>query len=104
MAEHHDWLAHAGALLGLPETIVPAPDYINTFIGWRVDTARALLDHIEKTTGRNWVRALISSRAISECTIYGRFADEVHGGGGTRRFRQAAMPHALVPRDLPGNA
>jgi hypothetical protein len=82
MAEHHDWLAHAGALLGLPETIVPAPDYINTFIGWRVDTARALLDHIEKTAGRNWVRALISSRAISECTIYGRFADEVLAGEG----------------------
>ena len=54
MTEHHDWLAHAGTLLGLPETIAPAPDYINTFIGWRVDTARALLDHIERTTGRNW--------------------------------------------------
>lgn len=82
MPEHHAWSAHAGRLLGLPETIRPAHDYINTFIGWRVDTARALLDHIEATTGRNWVRAVVSSRAISECTIYGRFADEVLEGAG----------------------
>lgn len=82
MSEHHAWLAHAGHLLGLPATVTPAHDYINTFIGWRVDTARALLDHIEATTGRNWVRAVVSSRAISECTIYGRFADEVLEGAG----------------------
>ncbi|MDF1610127.1 DUF6492 family protein [Hoeflea sp. YIM 152468] len=82
MTEHRQWLAHAGDLLGLPATITPAHDYINTFIGWRADTTRALLDHIEKVTGRSWVRALISSRAISECTIYGRFADEVLGGQG----------------------
>ena len=82
MAEHHAWLAHAGRLLGLPEAADPAHDYINTFIGWRMDTARALLDHIEMTSGRDWVRALISSRAISECTIYGRFVDEVRGGEG----------------------
>ncbi|WP_299866138.1 DUF6492 family protein [uncultured Hoeflea sp.] len=82
MSEHHAWLAHAGQLLGLPATVTPAHDYINTFIGWRVDTARALLDHIEATTGRNWVRAVVSSRAISECTIYGRFADEILEGAG----------------------
>lgn len=82
MSEHHAWLAHAGHLLGLPATVTPAHDYINTFIGWRVDTARALLDHIEATTGRNWVRAVVSSRAISECTIYGRFVDEVLEGVG----------------------
>lgn len=82
MSEHHAWLAHAGQLLGLPATVTPTHDYINTFIGWRVDTARALLDHIEATTGRNWVRAIVSSRAISECTIYGRFADEILEGVG----------------------
>lgn len=82
MTNHHRWAAHAGHLLGLPETVSPAHDYINTFIGWRADTARALLDHIERITGRNWVRALVGSRAISECTIYGRFADEVLGGAG----------------------
>lgn len=82
MAEHRQWLAHAGNLLGLPAAVSPAHDYINTFIGWRVDAARAMLDHIEKMSGRNWIRALISSRAISECTIYGRFVDEVLNGEG----------------------
>ncbi|WP_417411100.1 DUF6492 family protein [Hoeflea sp.] len=82
MAEHRQWLAHAGKLLGLPAAVSPAHDYINTFIGWRVDAARAMLDHIEKISGRNWIRALISSRAISECTIYGRFVDEVLKGEG----------------------
>jgi len=82
MAEHRQWLAHAGKLLGLPASVTPAHDYINTFIGWRVDAARAMLDHIEKISGRHWIRALISSRAISECTIYGRFADEVLEGEG----------------------
>jgi hypothetical protein len=98
MLNHQAWIAHAGRLLGLPETPDPAHDYINTFIGWRVDTARALLDHIEKTTGRNWVRALVSSRAISECTIYGRFADEVLGGEGHVSSDQA-LCHMLWFRE-----
>jgi hypothetical protein len=98
MTEHHQWLAHAGRLLGLPADVTPSHDYINTFIGWRVDTVRAMLDHIEKVSGRNWVRALISSRAISECTIYGRFADEVlKGEGHTRSGR--ALCHVLWSRD-----
>ena len=97
MSEHRQWLAHAGQLLGLPAEVSPAPDYINTFIGWRVDTARALLDHIEQVSGRNWVRALISSRAISECTIYGRFADEVLQGEGHAGSDQA-LCHMLWDR------
>ena len=98
MSEHHLWLAHAGKLLGLPAAVSPAHDYINTFIGWRVDTARAMLEHIEKINGRNWVRALISSRAISECTIYGRFADEVLKGEGHLRSDQA-LCHMLWDRE-----
>lgn len=82
MTNHHAWYSHAGHLLGLPPRLPAEHDYINTFIGWRTDMARAMLAHIEKTTGKNWVRAVISSRAISECTIYGRFADEIMGGEG----------------------
>ena len=82
MTNHHAWFAHAGHLLGLPARPAIGHDYINTFIGWRVDAARGLLDHIEATTGKNWVRAVIGSRAISECTIYGRYVDEVLQGAG----------------------
>ncbi|WP_420410648.1 DUF6492 family protein [Hoeflea sp.] len=79
---HLAWLAHAGRILGLPPHPEPAHDYISNMVAWRTDTARALLDHIEKRSGKGWLRAVISSRDISECMIYGRFADEVLGGAG----------------------
>ncbi|MDZ7600994.1 MAG: DUF6492 family protein [Hoeflea sp.] len=79
---HLDWLAHAGAILGLPRRPDPAHDYISNMVAWRVDTARALLDHLETRTGKSWVRAVISSRAISECMIYGRYVDEILEGAG----------------------
>ncbi|PHR17359.1 MAG: hypothetical protein COA37_22750 [Hoeflea sp.] len=98
MTEHRQWFAHAGKLLGVPAAVTPSPDYINTFIGWRTDTARAMLDHIEKVSGRNWIRALIASRAISECTIYGRFVDEVLVGEGHAHSDQA-LCHVLWDRE-----
>lgn len=98
MTEHQQWSAHAGKLLGLSAAVTPAPDYINTFIGWRADAARAMLDHIEKISGRNWVRALISSRAISECMIYGRFVDEVQNGEGHTHSDQP-LCHVLWRRE-----
>ncbi|SOE18205.1 hypothetical protein SAMN05877838_3123 [Hoeflea halophila] len=98
MTEHRQWFAHAGKLLGVPAAAGPLPDYINTFIGWRADTARAMLDHIEKASGRDWVRALIGSRAISECTIYGRFVDEVLAGEGHSHSNQA-LCHVLWDRE-----
>ncbi|MEM5471568.1 DUF6492 family protein [Hoeflea sp. AS60] len=79
---HLDWLAHAGRVLGLPRRPDPAHDYISNMVPWRMDSARALLDHIEKHNGVSWIRAVISSRDISECMIYGRFVDEVLGGAG----------------------
>lgn len=79
---HLEWLAHAGGILGLPRQPDPAHDYISNMVAWRMDSARALLDHIEKHNGVSWIRAVISSRAISECMIYGRFVDEVLGGAG----------------------
>mgnify|MGYP003632763746 CR=1 FL=1 len=79
---HLAWLAHAGRILGLPPRPDPAHDYISNMVAWRADTARALLDHIEAVTGKGWIRAVISSRDISECMIYGRFVDEILGGAG----------------------
>lgn len=81
---HLAWLAHAGDILGLPQRPDPANDYISNMVAWRMDTARALLDHIEARSGKGWIRTVISSRDISECMIYGRFADEILGGSGHR--------------------
>ncbi len=98
MTDHRSWLAHAGRLNGLPEQVEPAQDYINPFVAWRTDTARALLDHIETVSGHHWVRAVVASRAISECSIYGRFTDEVLGGRG-HQPSPASLCHLLWFRE-----
>ncbi|MBW3097999.1 DUF6492 family protein [Pseudohoeflea coraliihabitans] len=95
---HLAWIAHAGNLLGLPRRPDPAHDYVSTFLPWRVDTTRALLDHIEKTTGKSWLRAVTSSRDISECMIYGRYVDEVLDGAGHRRTDKS-LAHVLWTRE-----
>lgn len=81
-SNHLEWLAHSDRLLGIGPYSLPAHDYINTLIGWRTDTCRALLDHIESRHGRGWIRAMIRTRQFSECLIYGRFVDEVLKGEG----------------------
>lgn len=81
-SNHLEWLAHSDRLLGIGPFVLPSNDYINTLIAWRTDTCRALLDHVERLHGRNWVRAMIRSRQFSECLIYGRFVDDVLGGEG----------------------
>ncbi len=76
-AEHERWSRRAAALLGLALDPIPEPTYITTLIAWRRDTVRAMLERIGEVTGRSAMRALVASRALSECTIYGRFVDEV---------------------------
>lgn len=76
-ADHEKWARRAGALLGLEPGSMPAATFIATLIAWRRDTVRAMLARIEAVTGRGAMAALTASRDLSECTIYGRFADEV---------------------------
>lgn len=83
-ADHRSWVKRADSLLGQPQQSGSRPchDYINTLIGWRTDTLAALLDRIEDVSGTNWMRAVAASRAMSECTLYGRFVDDcLHGEG-----------------------
>ena len=55
------------------------PDFISSLVPWRRENAVALLQHIERTTGRHWLRALASAWDVSEYTLYGRFAQDVLG-------------------------
>ena len=82
--DHKSWAERADTLLGLPSGsgLRANHDYINTLIGWRTDTVAALLDRIEEVSGTNWMRAIARSRAISECTFYGRFVDDCLDGAG----------------------
>lgn len=85
--EHRRWSVNAARLLGLPPT--PSPhDYIGTVIVWRRETVIAMIERIEAVAGRHWVEAMGAERRFSECTIYGRFVDEVLGGAG--HFAEAA--------------
>lgn len=80
-AEHAAWSLNAAKSLGLPPS--PSPhDYIATLIAWRRDAAAAMLDHVERVTGRDWAAGVARSRRFSECTLYGRFVDDVTGAAG----------------------
>ena len=81
MPEHRIWCDNASALLGLPAPTFPSHDYINNMVSWRRDTVRALVAHIEKVNGRDWVQALAAKRSFSEYMIYGYFAERLQGLG-----------------------
>ncbi|WP_182086817.1 DUF6492 family protein [Aureimonas sp. ME7] len=96
-AEHEAWSVRAGQLLG---TEAPSSaTYIGTLIAWRRDTVRALLARIEAVGGRSAMRRLVASRTLSECTIYGRFVDEVEGH--PERHAPTALQRCAVYWDGP---
>ena len=76
-SEHMAWTMHAHRLLGLVAPEMPAHDYINNLVSWRVADVRAMLQRIEANTERPWLRAVARQRAFSECQIYGAYADGV---------------------------
>jgi hypothetical protein len=77
--EHRAWARKAGDLLGLPRGVDNDTGYIATLIAWRTDTAREMVARIEAVGQRPYMASLAATRLLSECTIYGRFADEVEG-------------------------
>ena len=77
--EHRKWSRKAGSLLGIADPQETDTAYIATLIAWRSDTVRAMLARIENQTGHSWASALAGTRALSECTLYGRYVDEVEG-------------------------
>ena len=70
----------ARSLLGLPPAQPPFPDYIHMPSVWDRSTVLALLEHIQRVTGRHWIDAVGSHLHVSECILYGVFVDEVIGG------------------------
>nr|WP_245413633.1 DUF6492 family protein [Mangrovicella endophytica] len=89
--EHAAWSRKAGELLGITAPRETSVGYIATVIAWRTDTARDMARRIEAVTGRSYLAALAATRTLSECTIYGRFVDEVEG----RPDRHLASPDRL---------
>lgn len=81
LAGHVRWHRSAERLLGIDAADVPMPDFISSLVPWRRENAVALLEHLERTTGRHWLRAVAAAWDVSEYTLYGRFARDVLGDG-----------------------
>ncbi len=77
---HDDWIRNSASNLGIPQKQISNHDYVTTLIAWRRQTVVDMCNHIEKVEGRHWIKALASTRKFSECTIYGRYVDEITGG------------------------
>lgn len=76
-AEHRSWSRAAGRMLGIEAPRETRTGYITTLVPWRADTVREMLERIAAVGERAPMRTLAATRALSECTIYGRFVDEV---------------------------
>ena len=73
------WHRSAEELLGIRPSELPLPDYITHVVPWKRQNAVALLEHIERVTGRHWLRAVAAAWNVSEYILYGRFATDVLG-------------------------
>ena len=73
----------------------PMADYISTLVPWKRKTRSALLDHVEKTTGRHWIRAVAAAWDVSEYVLYGRFVRDVLGASGGQ-FVSLRHPSAWI--------
>lgn len=76
---HVRWHRSAETLLGVEAADPPMPDFISSLVPWKRENVLALLEHVQATTGRHWLRALASAWDVSEYTLYGRFAQDVLG-------------------------
>jgi hypothetical protein len=81
MPRHLVWQGVARTLLGLPPAPPPLHDYINALNVWDPFVVRALLTHVERTTGRDWIDATSRQLHFSEDILYGVFRDEVLRSG-----------------------
>jgi Family of unknown function (DUF6492) len=76
LPRHMIWHDVARKLLGLPPAgPPPLPDYVSAFNVWERRVVLALLDRIERATGRAWLDAIASQLHVSEFILYGVFVD-----------------------------
>jgi hypothetical protein len=98
MPDHVRWHRSAEKLLGLEPATLPAPDFISSLVPWKRANAVEMLEHIQTTTGRHWLRALAAAWDVSEYTLYGRFAQDVLGAGGGQFVSASPLCHDYYKR------
>ena len=81
MERHLLWHDVARRLLGVSGVVsAPAADYVSPIAVWDPKVVRAFTEHIEISTGRNWIDAIAAELHFSEFIAYGVFVDHVLGG------------------------
>jgi Family of unknown function (DUF6492) len=98
LPDHVRWHRSAERLLGIGEAELPMPDFISSLVPWKRENAVALLDHIETTTGKQWLRALAGAWDVSEYTLYGRFAEDVLGSSSGQFVCSSSLCHDYYKR------
>ena len=98
LPDHVRWHRSAEKLLGIDPADLPMPNYISSLVPWRRANAVALLEHVQTTTGRHWLRALAAAWDVSEYTLYGRFAQDVLGERANQFVSAAPLCHDYYKR------
>ncbi|AFY35656.1 DUF6492 family protein [Calothrix sp. PCC 7507] len=71
------WRQTASNLLGINQSKLPTSGYVGNIITWRHDNLLKLYEHIEKVSGRGWMKTICGSLHLSEYILYGIFVDQV---------------------------
>lgn len=90
---HVAWHRSAERLLGIPAAPLPAPDFITSLVPWKRANAVELLERIEATTGRHWLRAVAAATHVSEYILYGRFVTDVQGDASGQYATSSSLCH-----------
>jgi hypothetical protein len=91
LPNHVLWHRSAEKLLGIEPAELPLPDFITSLVPWKRQNAVALLEHVQRNTGRHWLRALAAAWNVSEYTLYGRFATNVLGESGRQYVTSSSL-------------
>ena len=93
LPNHVRWHRSAEKLLGIGRAELPMPDFITSLVPWKRQNAVALLEQVEKNTGRHWLRALAAAWDVSEYTLYGRFIRDVLAEGAGQYVTSSSLCH-----------
>jgi hypothetical protein len=91
LPDHVLWHRSAEKLLGIDQAELPTANFISSLVPWKRENAVALLEHIQRNTGRHWLPALAATWDVSEYTLYGRFVRDVVGASGGQFVSSAPL-------------
>jgi hypothetical protein len=98
LPEHVRWHRSAETLLGVEAADPPMPNFISSLVAWKRENVLALLEHVQATTGRHWLRAVASAWDVSEYTLYGRFTQDVLGTNAGQFVSPSPLCHDYYKR------